>query len=125
MSDLAPFVAAIIRDRVVTDQQDEIESLKQKVSSLVDNQRTLERRLLERTPLRSIEMVTGDGRVLVQCDVDVSQLVTSMADDTTRLFEGEPDVSMTVQEFLATGLVIDGTPAVSFSDLTFTGLRYL
>ncbi|KAL7570868.1 hypothetical protein ACA910_018932 [Epithemia clementina (nom. ined.)] len=63
MSDLAPFVAAALPqpDAVLNGQQSQIHGLHHQVRSLQGNVETLQRRLQERNPLRSIRIQGGGG----------------------------------------------------------------
>ena len=55
MSDLAPFVAAVIRDRVVEDLQNENEAQRQEIERL-------RRTLHERNPRRSVQLTGPNGK---------------------------------------------------------------
>jgi hypothetical protein len=65
MSDLAPFVAAVIRDRVVVDLKDENEALRQKNEAL-------EREIHKRNPHRSVQIRDSDGKkIFADSEVDL------------------------------------------------------
>lgn len=121
MSDLAPFVAAAIRDKVVSDQQHEIERLRDQVNTLQKHQEDLELQLHERCPVRSIQIrgPLGNGQVHLESELDLVDLP-----NTVDLFAGENDLSVSVEEFLNMELFVDGTSSFCFRDFEFTVCRY-
>jgi hypothetical protein len=125
MSDLAPFVAAAIRDKVVSDQQHEIERLRGEVRALQKTQHDLELQLHERCPVRSVQ-IRGPpsnnglvGHVHLDSELDLVDLP-----NTVDLFVGETDLSMPVEEFLKLELFVDENSSFCFRDFEFTACRY-
>jgi hypothetical protein len=125
MSDLAPFVAAAIRDKVVLDQQEEIVGLQRTVARLSYRQEELEKKLKERNPIRAIQIrgVRGEEVVLhTEGEVDLRHIYGRVS--IPFIQEGEPDLCLTLNEFLDCVLVIDESPLVPFRQWRFTTKRY-
>jgi hypothetical protein len=122
MSDLAPFVAATIRDQVVSDQQREIERLREEVSTLQKTQHDLELQLHERCPVRSVQIrgpPSNNGLVHLDGELDLVDLP-----NTVDLFEGETDLSVSVEEFLKLELFVDGNSSFCFREFELIVCRY-
>lgn len=119
MSDLAPFVAATIRDKVVQDLMDENQNLK-------EENEELKRKLHERNPRRSIELKIPNGFVIKKSTVRMDKVLLDQRRNISTfalLTEDEPryflDQNFRLKHFPALALWIDGACAVRFQDLRF------
>eukprot|EP00525_Craspedostauros_australis_P000870 CAMPEP_0198117478 /NCGR_PEP_ID=MMETSP1442-20131203/18216_1 /TAXON_ID= /ORGANISM="Craspedostauros australis, Strain CCMP3328" /LENGTH=303 /DNA_ID=CAMNT_0043775535 /DNA_START=172 /DNA_END=1083 /DNA_ORIENTATION=+ len=113
MSDMATFVAATIRDKVVHDQQEQIHKLEQQVQLLESEAQTMRRRLKERNPMRDVQLTIG-GAVHVANTLDVNVVDE---DNGTDLFATDSRLCLPLQTMLQAELIIDGQLAVRLRDM--------
>ena len=116
MSDLAPFVAAVLKDTVVKDQQTEIEELRR----LLHERNRL---LHERNPYREVKLVALSGEILMEGNFHMRAVRTQNLSQTKHspFFDfGAPPVRLQLRHLPELELWIDGGRAVAFrQDLTF------
>jgi hypothetical protein len=127
MSDLAPFVAAVIRDRVVVELKDEIEALRQEIAAL-----KLERH--KRNPSRPVKITGSNGNeIFAENEINLESLLFSGGRKFS-LFSrrpAQPDIPkslfLTIGSLLTLELWIDGGSSVRLQDLSFhyTSLKYI
>jgi hypothetical protein len=127
MSDLAPFVAAVIRDRVMAELKDENEALRQEIAAL-----KLERH--RHNPRRSVQVTGSDGKEIFFVENELHL-------DTLSLFFGRrisfcnpggyPNPKLPAKalyfkcgSWLTLELWIDGGSAVRLQDLSFHYTTY-
>ena len=102
MSDLAPLVAATIRDQVVLDQQAEIESLKKQLQE--EKLKHQQSRLVSNDTTKFVQLANSDGTVLLEQQVHR----TPATYQSLHLFDNYDDYCSTVSEFLSCKLQLDG-----------------
>lgn len=122
MSDLAKFVAAAIRDKVVVDQQDEIQQLQKELQQKENKMEQMQLKIDESNPIRSVQLCAGDGAddtgdetgdatIYVQAQLNAQEVEATM-DEMVDLFPNETDVCVTIDKFLNAQLRIDGQAAI-------------
>jgi hypothetical protein len=127
MSDLAPFVAAVIRDRVVVELQDENEALRQEIAGL-----KLERH--KRNPSRSVKITGSNGKkIFAENKINLEGLLCSGGRKFSLFRRGSayPDIPKTLcfqhGSWRTLELWIDGGSSVRLQDLSFhyTAYKYI
>jgi hypothetical protein len=127
MSDLAPFVAAVIRDSVFAELKDDNEALRQEIEAL-------KLQLHERNPMRSVK-VTGSNRqkIFVDIELDLEHIRHRFHGNKFSFCNPEglrrrnilESLSFTCGSLLALELWIDGgSSAVRLQDLSFHYTEY-
>jgi hypothetical protein len=129
MSDLAPFVAAVIRDRVMAELKDEIEALRQENAAL-----KLERH--KRNPSRPVKVTGRNGKeILAENEMDLEELKTTWGRKVyfcNPLVPGGPNTPKTLWfgcglrggSWVTLELWIDGGSSVRLQDLSLHYTRY-
>jgi hypothetical protein len=124
MSDLAPFVAAVIRDRVMAELKDENEALRQKIEAL-------ERALQERNPRRSVQVTYNIGKdICAENEINLRNFF-NFGRKFSLFHRGSahPDTpkALCLQNGSWLELWIDGGSSVRLQDLSFhyTSYRYV
>jgi hypothetical protein len=118
MSDLAPFVAAVIRDRVMAELKDENEALRQEVAAL-----KLERQ--KRNPSRSVKLTSSNGKDMhAEYEVNLEVIRFREKIRFSGLPGGRPKISFGRGSWLEFELWIDGGCSVRLQDLSLHYTRY-
>jgi hypothetical protein len=124
MSDLAPFVAAVIRDRVVVDLKDENKALRQKNEAL-------ELALHKLNPHRSVQIRDSDGKkIFADSETNLEDVIPFSV--KVPLFRGRASVRCKTPDplwfgsgiWLTLELWIDGGFFASLQDLSFHYTAY-
>jgi hypothetical protein len=140
MSDLAPFVAAVIRDRVVAELKDENEALRQENAAL-----KLDRH--KRNPRRSVKVTGSNGKeIFAENEVNLQEhhyivlgvttgrkfcFFYGLIQDRFHLESAQPDIPKVLclkcGSLLSLELWIDGGSSVRLQDLSFhyTSYKYV
>jgi hypothetical protein len=131
MSDIAPFVAAVIRDRVVEELGNENETLRQEMDTLRLQNQQLHRTLHERNPRRSVKLTGPNGSpVIAEYNLHLSTAIQRFPRTHFTLFRGNPvdhPASLrfpTLRHLLRAEIWIDGGRAVRLRDLVFRYTAY-
>lgn len=120
MSDLAPFVAAAIRDKVVHELQIEVEKLTQEKKGLEDTVLKYKKQYEQGNPYRIVSLSLR-GTALVQCRVN---LENALEQDMISVFEGDMDIPLPVRDLLQVEVKIGETTACRLHQLSFRTINY-
>lgn len=118
MSGLAPFVAATIRDKVVSDQQEEIDALKKQLLAEQREKEKLANDLLYQNPIRTVA-ISSQGRIIGSGEIDATDDNES---NFVSLTSGEAaeggEMYVPLSALLDTCFLVDGQTVKHIRDLS-------